>query len=160
MGNQQGKALDLDLAWLAGFIDGEGSILLRRHGGTRARELDIDLYYPGITICNTHEPTLEAVVDILKRHQLPYFVSRRKALKGSDSWAIEIRGMRRCRVWLTVLMPYLRTKRDQAEWALEFIDSRLSVGKKAGYTEREQQLLELLRKRNPVRPHRLNACQS
>ena len=161
MGNQQGKTSEGDLHWLAGFIDGEGSIHFKRMGGTRLRKMNLDYYGTNIRICNTHEETLETVIAILKANGLAFHVSHRHAYPNcKPAWDITVSGLKRCKRWLEVLSPYLRTKKEQAEWMLEFIESRLSLGSKyngEGYTLREQELLQLLRKREPIIPHRLNA---
>lgn len=159
MDNQQGKAQESDLHWLAGFIDGEGSIIMKRQGGSRLRAMNLDYYAPNIRICNTCEKTFDIVVDILKRHELPFHVTRRTPDNPNwkPSWDISVNGLKRCLHWLEVFLPYLRTKQDQAEWMREFIVERLTHDKQNGYSPREQELLALLRKREPVRPHRLNA---
>lgn len=165
MGNQQGKTSEDDLHWLGGFIDGEGSIIVKRQGGKRLREMDLNYYAPNLRICNTDEPTFQVVIAILNANNLPFHVSRRTPAnpRYKPSWDISVNGMLRCKRWLGVVTPYLRTKKEQAEWMLEFIELRLSLGGgKAvgvGYSLREQELLQLLRKREPIIPHRLNAKQ-
>lgn len=156
MDNQQGKTLDL--AWLAGFIDGEGSITFKVQRGKRLRGMSLVYYYPDIRICNTDQPTLKTVTDILDANHLPYHVSHRGAeLKPGwhAAWDIEVKGLKRCEHWLEVITPYLRTKQHKAYLMLEYINSRKNYAIGTGYTVREQEILDQLRIA-PVYPHRLN----
>lgn len=161
MGNQQGKLWDPDLCWLGGFFDGEGSVIFKRMGGNRLREMGLDYYGPHLNITNTSEATLAEVTRILAEHRLPFYVERRtpNSSKNKPSWSVWANGIRRCRRWLEVLTPYLHTKRSEAELMLEFIDSRLSVdgacNPRRGYSDREAEILLALRKRVPIDPQRL-----
>ena len=157
MDNQQGN--DLDLAWLAGFIDGEGSIMFRVMRGRRLKGMGLTYYYPAIRLCNTDQPTLKVVTDILDRYNLPYHVSHRSGeLKPGwhAAWDVEVKGLKRCEHWLQVITPYLRTKQDKAYLMQEFINSRKLYEIGEGYSKREQEILDQLRIK-PVRPHRLHA---
>lgn len=161
MDNQQRKVEEL--AWLAGFFDGEGSIHFRKTTGQRLKGMKLEYQYPNMRICGTHEGTLEVIGEILRQNDLPFHVSRRfpTSDKHAPSWDIECKGMKRCKRWLETLLPYLKTKYEQAVLMLEFIDLRLSdidySGR--GYSDREQEIIEQLRKRVPPRAHRLNAYQ-
>jgi hypothetical protein len=157
MGNQQGN--ELDLAWLAGFIDGEGSIMFRVQRGARLKGMGLTYYYPAIRICNTGEPTLRVVTDILDANGLPYHVSHRNEPVKENwhkAWDVEVKGLKRCAHWLSVIIPYLRTKQYKAILMLEFIRSREGYAIGEGYSLREQEILDQLRIK-PIRPHRLHA---
>jgi len=157
MDNQQGN--DLDLAWLAGFIDGEGSITFKVQRGERLRGLNLVYYYPSVRICNTDYPTLKVVTDILDAHNLPYHVSHRKPEFRPGyhaAWDVEVKGLKRCERWLLTIAPYLRTKQGKAYLMLEYINSRKNYSMGAGYSTREEEILDLLRVR-PNRPQRPNA---
>lgn len=157
MDNQQGN--DLDLAWFAGFLDGEGSITFKVQRGERLRGLNLVYYYPSVRVCNTDYPTLKVVTDILDAHGLPYHVSHRKGeLKPGlhAAWDVEVKGLKRCERWLNMIAPYLRTKQEKAYLMLEYIHSRKNYIIGAGYSAREEEILDLLRVR-PNRPHRLHA---
>jgi hypothetical protein len=157
MDNQQGK-MEQDLSWLAGFLDGEGSLMVKRRSGASHNKYDI--YSPTICVVNTDMPTLDIVIDILKSVELPFHVSSRDGHINKDSWDIRVSGYKRCKRWLEVLTPYLRTKKGQAVVMLEYINSRLDgyvpgVNKRPT-TEQEMLLIQQLRKRVPL-PHRLHA---
>ena len=151
--------MDNDLAWLGGFIDGEGHIGVKRQAGRLLG--GYNYYWPSIRICNTHEETLETVRAILIANHLAHHVSRRYPTNGTrPSWDIEVKGIKRCQRWLSVIGPYLRTKQSQAAAMMEFIEARLAVSEREGYSDREIALLNQLRVRSPIRPHRLHADQS
>jgi hypothetical protein len=156
MDDQQGKTLDL--AWLAGFIDGEGTITFKVQRGKRLTNLGFIYYYPDIRITNTHQATLKTCTDILDANGLAYHVSHRGAVtvkKWAAAWDIEVKGLKRCERWLQVIAPYLRTKQEKAYLALEYINSRKNYAIGEGYTERELEILGIIREA-PVYPQRLN----
>lgn len=156
MGNQQAK--DLDLAWLAGFFDGEGCIDFPHQPGRRLRIMHLNYYYPRVRLVNTHQDTLQVVRDILDANGLAYHVSNRGVPKQRGhlpAWDITAQGFKRSKRWLEVLAPYLRTKQQKAFLALEFINSRLNHSTQDGYSAHEVELLEQLRG-SPIqlqRPH-------
>lgn len=148
MDNQQGKT-EIDLAWFAGFMDGEGCFHMRNVAGSRIRDLGKVYFRPTIRVCNTHQDTLQTVCTILDTHGLPYHVSHRtysSASKYLPAWDVEVSGIKRCAKWLPLLIPYLHTKREQAEQMLEYCLSRLSKAPSAPYNEREIELLHIFRR--------------
>ena len=157
MDNQQGKIADL--AWLAGFIDGEGHIGFRVMRGKRLRAMAVTYYNPNIRICNTDQPTLQTVTDILDANGLPYHISHRRSginPKWLPAWDLEVDGLKRCKRWLEVITPYLRTKQHKAILMSEFIALREEHVYGADYTEQEKTILSQLRN-VPLYPHRLHA---
>ena len=101
----------VDLAYIAGLLDGEGSIQIAIAGNRTT-------YYPRISISNQHQPTIRWLKDMFGGHI------------SSDSRS---RGFRKNRATLTwsltghpalkiveLLRPFLRIKRTQAWFLLEF----------------------------------------
>lgn len=165
MGNQQGKT-NVELAWLAGFIDGEGSFMVCKLAGKRLKRLAEDkkaVYFnPAFKIAGTCYETLPQIVEILERLELPFHISNRTAIKANhkDSWMIEVRGFKRCKLWCAILIPYLKTKKVEAEAMLKFCESRTKGYVKGQNNERplspeDLQCIEVLRGRRIL--HRLNA---
>lgn len=137
MGNQQGKTDEVLLAWIAGFMDGEGTFCLSRHSQRR-------FPYPQISVNNTHYPTLSSLTDALERLELPHYVAHKNgAYVGPDGykrkpqWSIQMFGHKRCEKWCRALIPYLVTKREDAELMLEYIHSRMSRNPMKGARWRE-----------------------
>jgi len=148
MDNQQRKT-EIDLAWLGGFLDGEGCLHLRKQVGARLRAMGKVYYRPTLRICNTHEPTLQVVRRIFEANGFPCHVSHRDYDNINPSykraWDVEVSGIKRMARILPVLIPYLHTKREQAETMLEFCESRLSKAPSAPLTEHETALLRTFR---------------
>lgn len=158
MDNQQENAEALS-HWLGGFLDGEGSFYTKRGrsgytqvNGERHQYVH---YQPGITVVNTHIPTLRIVEAALDHLGLPYHVEWRKPQRANQqiSWGITIRGWKRCLHAAQALLPYLRTKREQCENMLELCHNRLQTplqGPKGlvPYTSRQMELIMSLRGRS------------
>ncbi len=137
-----------DLAYFAGFFDGEGSISLSPYSNTRG-ERKKRAYYLRISIVNTHLPTLQWIKDIwnLGTINIHCFEERRK-LRGewraSSNQALHI---------LRLTLPFLRAKREQAEIAIAFQEMKSRTAKVFGNgwmpnTERkeENRLVKLFNK--------------
>jgi len=147
MDNQQGKTTELELAWLAGFIDGEGCLDFQK-GYQKA--LKRDTYQPRVRINNTDIPTLNKVDDLLRRMMAGHYIYWRhpENKKWKSSWDVEIVGFKKVQRFLIQINPYLYTKKEKAEMLLDFTNSRLSNedgSGKAPYSEKEVKLLARLR---------------
>lgn len=97
-----------DAAWLAGFLDGEGSIMLI----TRHQKEGI---YLRITYANTHLPTLEHIAQLTG---IGSIYAQRKAStvhKTSYAWRCHAVGAEE---FLQAVQPYLITKQAQCHLAL------------------------------------------
>lgn len=127
MGNQQETALEL--AWLAGLWDGEGSFsfaLQRQKRNGRHRYLTIAASaYVGMT----DKPTIERVAEILDVHQVGRHIRvRAGGARRRPLHVLTITGLRRLDGFLPLVLPYLVTKKEQAELAMAFVRSRLDKG--------------------------------
>lgn len=151
--NQQRKISEIETAWLAGFWDGEGSIGMRvQKYHPKGRHT---YFAPYAQVTNTHLSTLEKVDEILTGLRVGHHI-RWKEPRGfrqeSDTkkykplWSIKIDGMKRCKTLLLKLLPYLVTKRSDAETVWDFIRSReASHYKHLPYTEHELNLVNKFR---------------
>ncbi|KKL84131.1 hypothetical protein LCGC14_1967810 [marine sediment metagenome] len=156
MGNQQGKATEVQLAWLAGFLDGEGCFDLQKG---YAKQLKRESYRPRIRVVNTDEPTLAAVLKIMEAMGAGQHVSRRRAKQGhwSDSWEVTVAGFKKGLRFLLQIEPYLKTKSNRAKQLIEYAESRLTDSPKRPFSEREITLINQIRRKelrwNPQRLH-------
>jgi hypothetical protein len=164
MDNQQAKIEDI--AWMAGFIDGDGSLCMTRTnaGKFKADGAPVGGFVPRLTICNTDWSTLDELKAIADSLSLPYHVYEdmtyyKKPHKSTHNprWHWSVQGMKRMSRWLPVLIPYLKTKRRQAELLLEYSVSRAAKMKNSPLSERELEILDVFR--NPHSLQRLNAAK-
>lgn len=107
--------------WFAGIMDGEGSIWLSRpkaNGQTR---------YVSVSIGNTDQRMIDAIYPRVGVGRV--WCERRsgnpRRLNNGDIWIWRVRNMQECRVVIDLLYPFLVVKREAADAAIAFIDSRL-----------------------------------
>lgn len=106
----------LEAAYLAGIIDGEGSITLTRIHRNENRR-------PCITISSSDKELLIYIQKIAGGNIIPkknYLPERHK-----DSYSLNIRNKREVFKALKMIAPFLRIKqkRKRAEWILQFYNS-------------------------------------
>jgi hypothetical protein len=131
MGNPQAKVSDIEYGWLAGFFDGEGSVVLTirssaaKNGGPKVQ--------PMALLAGTDQASLDAITSILGRveigHHIAWGIPKGTARNGNAykrAWALRMVGLRRTRKFLTWVLPALHTKRERAELVLRYIDARLA----------------------------------
>lgn len=134
MGNQQER-----LAYLAGIIDGEGHV-----GMVVAREKKVVggiQLKPIIQVQMKSPGTISYLGDLSHELNLPCYVYHWKYEKSR--WSVL--GLGRVEKWLPLLLPYLFTKRRQAELLAEFITSRKAWEYGKGLTDRELEIFEILK---------------
>lgn len=155
MGNQQETISDIEMSWLAGILDGEGSIGISRMMSHRKNPT----LTPRISIGNTNMDIINHVVDILKRIPITMFVEKRQKVNNKN-WkqasVIQISHISGVKSLLDKVTPFLIGKKSQAELLLSFVNSRMEVYKKLNrtpgsggrgtpYTEEEQQLCDQIK---------------
>lgn len=111
-----------DLAWFAGFFDGEGNIGL---GRSRTSGPAGWKYKLSISITNTHLPSLHKIRDMWQRGSICSIHSKDtpKRKEWSPAWKWEA-GANQALYVLELILPYLFTKRAQAEVAIAFQKER------------------------------------
>ena len=118
---------DVGLAWLAGVIEGEGCISVRwgtqtapgHEGDNRMRTL--------VNIYNNHPFLLKRVTEILVENEVPFCYALSKRTDEKSGMAILVEGKGRVKKLLNLVMPYLFSKKRQAELTLEAIEYRESL---------------------------------
>ena len=133
MDNQQVRLFNL--GWLACAFESEGHFSFMRQ-----RKKKYINYYPLISLVNLDERYIEACVEILSANDIPHYVEPRRIRNGKNSTrCIKICGFKRCKKFLEVMLPYLKTKRKRAMILQAIINYRLSlVPKNQPYTEYEE----------------------
>jgi hypothetical protein len=131
MGNPQAKVSDIEYGWLAGFFDGEGSVVLTirpsagKNGGPKVQ--------PMALLGGTDQASLDAITSILERaeigHHVAWAIPKGTARNGNaykKAWALRIVGIQRTQRFITWILPALHTKRERAELVLRYIAARLA----------------------------------
>lgn len=131
LGNQQAKVTDIEYGWVAGFFDGEGSVLLSvrtaggKNGGPKVT--------PECRMMATDPESLDMMHDILERQGIGHHI-RWSQPKGACkdgrpyrmAWTITMSGLRRSAAFLGWITPALATKRERAKLCLEYIGLRVA----------------------------------
>lgn len=141
MDNQQ-ERLDMLLHWLAGIIDGEGSITLT----VRREKKNAFSYRPRIHITNTDEELIKLCSEILDGFDVQYYIQRSKAksINHRDRIDLIIIGMRRCLKALSILEPVLRIKKPQAHVMIMYCLDRLKKPKNAPIDDDDMRWVNML----------------
>jgi len=124
IGNQQPSICSLK-GWLGGIIDGEGCLQLAKQ-----KYKDRFHFRPQLVISNNNLLIIEKIREVARLNNLPvYFMNRGYAAKDATAKtiALQIMGLRRVKLWLDCLTPYIFGKREQAEIISQYIDYRLSL---------------------------------
>lgn len=106
-----------ELAWLAGFIDGEGTIRVGKHISKRGYQQ----WDTVLSAANTHKPTLEWIQGHLGGGV--YKVCKSPQGNRRVAWAWKIVGKQAVDA-VGLLLPYLITKKKQAEVIIAFYKTR------------------------------------
>jgi len=122
--NQQ--ATPIELSYLAGLWDGEGSFCITKmksHGNYG--------YYSKSSIVNTNMAIIAKIVEILDKINVGGFLQqmRHRNPRHSDSIVISVQKMTKNLILLKALLPYLCGKKPHAELMLRFINRRLEAQK-------------------------------
>ena len=108
---------ELDYAWAAGIIDGEGCIFIRRNKGGGSNGAKTYYYSLGIKVTMGHEPT------ILRLREM--FGSGSKHTVSQLGWNLAYTWLAQAKIARTVLdkiTPYCFTKAEEIKVAYEFLD--------------------------------------
>ncbi len=140
MDDQQKRPVSIDLSWLAGMWEADGSFSLNKN----KNQTKYIQYEPHLQFVNTDLMIIEEVIRILKDLQVGYYFMSRiqpenfgKKLK----YEIRVQGMKRCGKLIGYLLQYLRgQKKQRAAYIKEYIDLRLSKPKNQRYGDEEHSL--------------------
>lgn len=121
----------LEIGWLAGVIDGEGSILIVKRG---------TLFTPSVKMANTSKVLIEKFCNILDRLDISYnCYGTQKKGNRKYQWEVSIDGGKRVMNLLLQIQDILVCKQKQAFKVMEWIESR-KINKRKYYSDSELQL--------------------
>ncbi len=124
---------DLDLAWLAGIVDGEGCIAAYWWKQTNPRNRNNHGMRVMLSVSNTNPDLIRKMSEILVANDVQFnfsaSVSRTKGPRASERpcVALVVMGKGRLSKLLPLLIPHLTAKLKQAQLALELIEYRESL---------------------------------
>lgn len=133
---------DLQIAWLAGLFDGEGSVGFYRRSAPR-NKTGVS-YYIVASIAMTHAPTIRLVAEMFSGAGWVKFYKKDKC-RNCFHWRLQ---NAKARAFLEAILPYSVTKRDEIIMALAADDIRAgrvgkrSSGKHDSLTESDMQELD------------------
>lgn len=131
--------------YLAGIIDGEGTISIEKvtlYDPTHKRPFYLR---PILKVENTDKEMVQLVQTGLELTAKPW-LHKEERENRKDTWRISSNNTKEVLNALIKLRPYLRTKREQADTAMEFCLQRLFTRHK--YTEKELELTREIRALN------------
>jgi hypothetical protein len=132
-------ATQFELGWLAGIIDGEGSITVIKRGPT---------FVPTLKMSNTSKILVFKYCEILDKLDISYqCYGRQKQGNRKYQWEVHIDGRPRVSKALFMVQDLLIAKKKQAEKTLEWIESR-GIDLRGPYTEQQMTLIADIRKLN------------
>ena len=106
---------ETDLAWLAGIIDGEGSIFVMKQG-RKDRERDTN-YILKMSVQSVDPYMAPECLKITEEGSCYLNREKRENMSNTMKWQVCGKGATRV---LKLLLPYLRVKKYQAELAIQF----------------------------------------
>lgn len=131
------EASPVDIGWLAGFLDGEGSLqLFRKHRSKNGARTGTIYLSPTVQVVNTDRGAMEKAHRLMGGHWGTVRV-KRAAGDPLTCWIVRITGIVRCERLLAVLLPHLTCKRPRAELLLEYATVRKSRSGRSAYGEKE-----------------------
>lgn len=128
---------ELLIAYLAGIVDGEGYIAIRKNGNR---------YQPIVKVGMTDKEVVETLAETFGGF---VYVSKLKSGRFIYTWQVLKKEL--VEVTLTALLPYLRVKRKQADHLLEFVKGyEVLPGRPAISNEEIERRVELYNKVKPL----------
>jgi len=110
-------ATETDLAYLAGLVDGEGCIRIKRTKAYKCQGRQTPGYHASISVRMVDEPSIAFLHETLGGW---YYLEKHRA-KGRPMYCWQASDQKAATI-LRALLPYLRLKLDQAETVLALID--------------------------------------
>jgi len=156
IGNQQVKAdREIDLAYLAGALDGEGCFTIARKADKRYKQWGYS-YSPMIYFTNTNADFIARISEILDAFGISgHIMTRKQPMKtgNKDYYVISIGRFSSISKLLDLILPFLVAKKGQAKLLNRFVKVRLEKNHEKyksqnPYTDEEISLVQQIRTLN------------
>jgi hypothetical protein len=143
----------LNIVWLAGFMDGEGSfgVNSRMKNGKRLNMI------PAIQVASTEPRVIERIKNILEENSITYYINSYMSLEfrnAKPAYSLRLGRLGQVKMFIELILPYLCVKDAQARLVLDYVNLRISKGARKGnfigqeYGEEEVSIFDELRKLN------------
>lgn len=133
-----------DAIYLAGIIDGEGSIMLEQQSGGRP------YYVPKVAVYNTNYRLMEWLLSVIE--PIPRCITRSTIRRKSHwkiSYQMDVRGVGSVYSLLVKVEPFLKLKDENARLLIEYCEGRIGKRKRSGkVSEREKEIYQRIRELN------------
>lgn len=153
MDNQQ-ERFDLDLAWLAGIIEGEGWISLTIVNSLKRNKKHLPAFVPQIGVVNTDEKLMEKAREVWDKLKLKYRKQIVEAYIGTDGinrkkkWQMSVSSKDSITKLSNAILPYMHgIKKDRINKIFEFYkirESKPKSGKNSTYGIEEYEIYKSL----------------
>jgi len=120
--------MEIQLSWLAGLWDGEGSITIFRQ---REKNGSVKLK-PCLVLTNTDENIINHAVKILDSYEIKFHVIDYTRPRCKRVYQLTTSKLENLNKFCEILTPYLVGKKAQAELLKRYVDSRIERIKIAG----------------------------
>ena len=148
---------DIDLAYLAGFVDGEGAVYISRHVARRKSGKEYVIYEPTFILANTNLVGLQRIQDKFGGRLYLHNNSHAKP-HWKPMYHLRFR-YEEMRQIFPKLIPFLVLKQEQARLTLSWLELRLPMRQRhrseidgrilpRPYLDNELELFEKIRKLN------------
>jgi hypothetical protein len=135
-------------AWLAGFMDGEGSIQIRQAKSSLSKCIS---FYPQVEVGNTYKPVMKYIASLFDK---PLQIRRNKEIrKRKVFYRITFKKYDSI-IILKLIKPYLKIKKEQAKLCLELYKTYRTKIKR--YTSGRIKKLSMKTYKNRIRLFNLN----
>ena len=136
---------EAEIGWLAGILDGEGSIILSNTkvpvSKERYQHAERIQYAPKITMVNTDPELIAKYVKLLDKLGVGCGVYEKNSvnrLGNKQQWQVMVSRMKSVKIFLDLLLPHLTCKKAKAELLLRFINLRLNKVGAKGMTNEDR----------------------
>ena len=114
---------ELDVAWLAGIVDGEGCISTTYANGNK----DKRHYRCRVEVRNTNPFMIQRITQIMTNRGIQFFLHFLKKKGGyKEGLVFVVTGYKAIQALLQMILPHLTAKYDEAKLMAEFINWRLN----------------------------------
>lgn len=130
--NSDGEAIrrEVDKAWLAGIIDGEGSLWAGWHKqfSSKTRTRDDKYLTISLQIVNTNREMIRKAEEVIRSCDVKPYVNYYRKANSTRPWGLLVlKGQGKMQKFLPQILPYLVAKKPQAETILAIISYRQTL---------------------------------